>query len=226
MTINTERREVHDFDEVSLRGYGDVLIEQGETESLTVEAAEELMPRLGSRVDVRHNGSGRLVLDWSMPWYEWLTYWFTWIMLRDRTVRYHVTVKNLNAVSVSGAGSVTVARLHADRFGCHISGAGRMHIGELSAAAVDLRVSGSGDVALSGKAERIDARISGSGRLRARGLELQDAVITISGSGDVEVNAARTLDANISGSGSVRYLGAPNVKQRITGTGKVTALGE
>ncbi len=48
--IITQSIDVSNFDRVSLEGSGDVYIEQGQTESLTIEADDNIQPLLETKV--------------------------------------------------------------------------------------------------------------------------------------------------------------------------------
>ncbi len=223
MARQTETRDVKGFSEVAIRGYGDLSLEQNEggggPETLVIEADERLLPRI--RGEVRGN---RLVLGFTMPWYEWLGWWFTWIFLPDKAVRYHLRVNRLNGLFISGAGSVTAGRLRTERCTLAISGAGKIRLAGLEAGDLTTTISGSGDLELAGTARRLELRISGSGSVKAAGLATRETVVRISGSGGVTVNAQESLDVHISGSGSVRYSGQPRLSQRISGSGRIEAL--
>jgi hypothetical protein len=242
MSTITATREVHGFTEVVLRGYGDLDVEQREDalgrETIEIEADEELVRRI--LTEVRGN---RLVLGFSMPWYEWLTWWFQWLFLPSRKIRYRLAAGRLEALSISGAGTVTLPRLDSRRLDLRISGAGRIRgsalkVGELAARVsgsgkvelagtadrCEVSISGSGNVELTGRAERCEIAISGSGNVRAADLEAKSVTARISGSGSLTTNAAETLDVNISGAGSVRYRGNPRISQRISGAGQIRPL--
>lgn len=223
MAIGKDMREVRGFTEVAIRGYGDLALEQNEgdggPESLVIEADERLLPRIGSEV----RGS-RLVLGFRMPWYEWITWWFTWIVLPDKSVRYRLRMNRVAGLSISGAGSVTAGRLHTERCKLAISGSGKMRLGGLETGDLRTTVSGSGQLDLAGAARRHEIRISGSGRVTAAGLATRETVVRISGSGHVTADVSENLDARISGAGSVRYTGQPRISQRISGAGRVEHL--
>jgi hypothetical protein len=223
MSIGKDMREVRGFTEVAIRGYGDLALEQNEgdggPESLVIEADERLLPRIGSKVR-----GGRLVLGFHMPWYEWIAWWFTWIFLPDKSVRYRLRMNRVAGLSISGAGSVTAGRLRTERCELAISGSGEIRLGGLEAGDLRTTVSGSGRLELGGTARRHEIRISGSGHVKAAGLATRETVVRISGSGDVTADVSESLDARISGAGSVRYTGQPRISQRIRGSGLIEHL--
>ena len=67
MAIVKESRQVQDFEEVAMEGHGDLVIVQGDAETLEIEADEEILPKLKTEVRGR-----RLVLGYR-NWWDWLT---------------------------------------------------------------------------------------------------------------------------------------------------------
>jgi hypothetical protein len=221
MATISETRQVRDFTEVALQGYGDVTLEQSPdgAEGLVIEADEAIISRLSSQV-VR----GRLRLGFDMPWYEWLTFWFSWILMPNKAIRYHVRMKQVNGLAISGSGRIMADVMHTERCILKVSGSGKICIAALAAGFFATNISGSGDVELAGTARRHEIHISGSGTVKAAELQTQDCFVRISGSGRVFANAGQNLDVKISGSGSVRYSGQPKIQQKISGSGRVAAL--
>ncbi len=212
MAIITEKREVHDFNQVALQGIGQILLVQGDQESLTIEAEQDLLPKIKSEVE-----GGKLVLGWK----SWLD---NVLSFGAGKIIFHVGMKKVNGVSISGAGSLGAQQIQTDRCELRVSGSGELAVEQLTAQALDLHISGTGHATLGGKADTINLTVSGAGHVQAAGLATQEADIYISGSGDVEVAVATRLNVNISGSGDVKYVGQPNVTQRISGIGHVDPM--
>lgn len=221
MALITETRTVKDFDEVSLRGYGDLEVEQAEGEqgSLTIEADELVMEKISTEVSGR-----RLILGFRMPWYEWMTWWFTWAFLPHKRVRYHLRTARVRGLSIAGSGSIRAGTLATDTCRLRISGSGRIAVEAVQADTVEASISGSGDIACGGSAASVRAEITGSGRIQAERLDARSVRAGISGSGGMSVAAAESLDVRITGSGSVRYRGAPRLSTLITGSGRLVHL--
>lgn len=213
MALIKENRVVADFDEIRAELNGEVYISQGESESLVIEADEEIMPRLKSEVI-----AGRLELG--------LRSWFDiFSLVTHPTIRYWVTVKNLRGAALSGSGKVIVnGPLAAERLRLKLSGSGEFQVPQLETGNLEIDFSGSGKAEIAGKASRIDLGISGSGNMRAEDLECQDARVRISGSSSVRLNVQTRLEVNISGSGEVRYRGQPAIEHRISGSGSIRPL--
>ncbi len=196
MAMVTETRDVRDFDEVAVRGRGDVILEQGEVESVVVETDEVVLPHVRTEVE-----GGCLILG--------LEHWWDSLLHPFTPLRFRVSAMTLKRISISGSGSVQAETLRTEDLGLDISGSGEMTFPHLTARSVSLGISGSGKMTAAGEAESVSLRISGSGNLQAGELSAQAAEVHISGSGTVKVNATQTLDMHISGSGSVSYYGLP-----------------
>jgi hypothetical protein len=219
----SETRELQDVRRVVLAGWGDLAVELDPhgPERVTIEADEAMLPRLTSRVK-----GGRLRLGLDLAWWEWLTWWIEWLFVADRSVRYELSVRQLEGLSIAGAGSLAAGRVEAERLALRISGSGRMRVGEVHVPSLATAIGGSGDVELAaGTVDRHEVRISGSGSLRAGGVQTQTTTVSISGSGSAEVDARQKLDVQIAGSGAVAYRGQPELAQQVTGSGRVRHLG-
>ena len=81
--VQTETRTVRNVNEVELREQGTLVIEQGATESLTIEAEDNILPLLLARVE-----GGTLILD---------THAET-IVRPKKEIRYRLTVKGKEAL--------------------------------------------------------------------------------------------------------------------------------
>ena len=214
MAIVKESREVQDFEEVAMEGHGDLVIVQGDAETLEIEADEEMLPKLKTEVRGR-----RLVLGYR-NWWDWLTP--PW---GGSPIHYTVTMKTVRGVTISGSGTVTAGEIRTDDLRLEMSGSGRGTIDRLDAETLGMRVSGSGRLEVgSGQVREQEITISGSGSLRAEELISDEADVRISGSGNIRLHAEKTLNVHISGSGEVRYRGQPVVSQRISGSGTIAPL--
>jgi hypothetical protein len=219
MAVTTEKRDVSGFSEIALQGFGDATIIQGDEEGLLVEADETIISRFGSEVR-----DGRLVLKLDLAWWEWFTWWFTWIFMENRRVCYTIYLRDFSGASISGSGKVLAGELHGRACRFSISGSGKIAIDRLTAESLDTRISGAGDVTIAGVAQKQGVHISGSGSVKNSDLETAETDIHISGSGKASVNATEKLGVSISGSGSVFYRGQPRVSQNISGSGRVGAV--
>jgi hypothetical protein len=205
-------RDARGVREVELTSLGNLYVELGEREELRIEADENLLRYIetevrGETLTIRHRRG---------------------IGLRPRLpIEYHLTVRALDSVKVSGAGNVSLPELASERFVAEISGAGSIDLEELRAEKLSVRISGAGNFKVqSGEVGDQDVSISGAGDYRAEDLESDTAQVNLSGLGSATLLVREHLDVHITGAGSVRYRGRPTVEKHVTGVGNVEAIGE
>jgi hypothetical protein len=204
-----ERRAVGSFREIQLNAPASLVVRQGAREGLTVRADRRVVPHLETAVR-----GGRLEID-----LEDDRSWGRSDCIARTTVE--VTVVNLTALGVSGAGSVRIDGLKGKRLALGLSGAATVRLDRMALADLDLSISGAGKVQATGQATRQEVTISGTGQYEGEGLTSETAAISISGTGNARVLATRDLDATVSGVGSIQYLGNPRVRQQMSGMGKL-----
>jgi hypothetical protein len=208
--VVTVERPVSDFSAVDLATFGDLHIEQGDTESLRIEAEENVLPYLETEV------SGHTLKLKERP---------NSLIFHNRPVKFYLTVKKLDVITLSGSGDIDMPRLAGDELTLNIRGSGEIKIGQLEARQVRMQIDGSGDITIAGgKIDQQQIGISGSGSYDARNLTSAEAQVQVSGSGDVALHVNDRLAINISGSGDVRYLGRPSVEQHVSGSGEIESI--
>jgi hypothetical protein len=216
MAMKSETRPVSGFDRVSVKYYGDVVLEQGDTEGLVIEADEEVLPRIISEVQ-----DGKLNLGFDVQWWEWLTEWMKLSGLTDKKIRYKINMRQVCGISLSGSVNLISAQIKSEDCSISISGSAKVQIGQFEGAKLANTISGSGIIELAGSAQRHTLHVSGSGTINAADFTTQEADIHISGSAKAKIKVAQTLNVHISGSGDVQYMGQPQVHQHISGVGRV-----
>lgn len=211
--IETESRGVADFNAISVRYPAEITIRQGPTESLEIEAEDNLLPQLSAEVR-----NGTLYLENSeQNWRERVN--------PREPVRISITAKDLNKVQFPTAGQVLIETLETDSLSLSVSGAGDVTLVDLTAGVLEINLSGAGNISANGKSESLRLQISGLGNYKGGDLQSRDADVQISGAGSATVWAEQSLDANISGAGSIDYYGDPDVNERISGVGSVSKAG-
>jgi hypothetical protein len=203
-----EVREVRDFQEVALEGVGTLVIEQGETESLTIEAEPKVLQRIETEVR-----DGRLTIrpDRSFKTREQITYF--------------LSVRQLTHIELAGAGRVEAAQLTADQLRINGNGAGAVVIDSLTANALDVTAAGNVQAELAGTVDSQTVVVSDAARYAAADLDSRIASVTASGAARVTVNVNESLDAQVSGAARVEYIGDPAVTEDISAAGSLTNVG-
>ena len=205
----TKQIAVSGFDEVELRGVGQIILEQSGTESLVAEGRDEALAKIEAVV-----AAGRLKLGFEHNWFEF------WKVAEYRDTKFRVGVKNIRAVILSGSGDITSGKLAGDALRIDLNGSGNVTVA-VETKRFETRLAGSGDIRASGVADLQRIEIDGSGNVTARELNGKSAEVTIRGSGNVEVAASDSLSISIMGNGNVRYTGNPKLDQRVFGSGRI-----
>lgn len=214
-----ESREVGEFDRVELQDYGEMVITQGESESLTIEAHPEVISAIKSEVE-----NGKLTLRIGRTWLERLSEALR-TSLSSQSILYTLTVNDLHELSVYGAGKVKASEIESDTLKVTIGGAATISIPSLNVEFLKVDIPGAGRMEVSGHTTDQNVRITGAGRYEASKLESKKASIELTGAGKATVWAEGNLNVSLHGFGSVEYYGNPMLSETITGVGKVTALG-
>ena len=229
--IETQMFDVSGFDRVLLEGFGDVYIEQGQSESLSVQTDANIIPLLNIEVRGRELRLGaKHGVD----------------ITPSESITYNLTVKNLNSVSLSGSGNfyvqpvkssalavslpgsgnVNLKGINAANLSIDLNGSGNITIESINAKTIDASLKGSGDIKLEGNANTQTVILSGSGNYLAGNMQTDISEVSIPGSADVTVWVNNLLNVSINGSGEIKYYGQPTVDQSGSGSGKITSLGQ
>jgi hypothetical protein len=210
--VITERREISDFDCIEVDYPAQIFISQGTVESVKIEAEDNVLPGLQSRV-----GNNRLEIFYDAEPGERVR--------PTKTVKITIVVKDLKDVEFDSAGELTIQGLETDDLEVSLSGAGNLKLQEIRVDSLAVSLSGAGNMTASGTADTLRLTISGLGDFKGPELHDQSADVNISGAGSATVWADDELDASISGAGSVNYYGGADVTKHISGVGSIRHLG-
>jgi len=215
-----ENRQINSFNEIHFRDFGTLILTQGDTESLTIEAEQELLSELISEVR-----GDALILGVEDDWLNRIGKVISTAFSNDEhKVVYHLTFVDLSQIKVSGKCTLNCDTLTAKDLTIKIAGLGHMVINHLDCDTLEAKIGGRGDFLLSGHADQQNIRISGSADYNASELNSTSARIVISGQGNATVRVQDSLDITISGFGQVNYYGDPKIRQVISGFGKSKQL--
>ena len=206
----TETRSLAEFQAVALSGSMDLVVRQGATQSVQVEADDNLLPLLETVVESTRHGA-TLRVRWKKG---------QSVYTRSK-VNITVVVPKLSALSASGSGDMKLEAFNTPALKVSLSGSGDAKLQGLTTGELGISISGSGEVGANGSATRLKVSIAGSGDVRLADLKSDDVTVSIAGSGGAAVNANQTLEVSIAGSGDVSYTGNAVVKSKVAGSGSV-----
>ena len=184
--VASEPRAVSDFDEVELSGVGNLSIRQTGTESMTVKAEEDVLPKIRTEVV-----DGRLVIG-PEPNANIET---------TEPINYELTVENLHALEASGSGGIDAQNVSTSDLAVTISGTADVETSG-RAESQEVNVSGSGAYeAQDLQSRRVQIVVEGAGSAVVNASEELDA--KVGGTGSVEYVGDPTVNQDVSGVGRV-----------------------
>ena len=211
--IKKETREVGNYTSLASHGSMDVQIDYGNSNSIVIEADENLLPYIETSVE-----DGKLNIRSKKN-----------VNLRSTSkMTVRVSMTKITSLQLSGSGNIKGAGAFTNdgKTDIGVSGSGDLALDFDSFKDLDLSVSGSGNISLKSNATNsIDAKVSGSGNIDCSSISSKDVDAKLSGSGNIKVYANNSIDAKISGSGNVYYKGdAQNITSKVVGSGKVLKM--
>jgi len=209
--VITENRPVSGINRVRLEIPANLDIQQGSAETLTVTGDDNLLPLLTSDVS-----GGELVIKFKP---------FT-SARPTQPIEVKLTVKNLDELSNSSSGKVSVQSLTTGDFHLSLSSSGNVKIEGIQAEQITAELSSSGEILVAGTARQLDLSLSSSGNFQGEDLQVQDANVRLSSSGNATVWVLENLDVNISSSGNVTYYGDPRVSENTSSSGQLISKGK
>jgi hypothetical protein len=178
-------RHVPSFGALELSGSNNVVVHVGVAQSVVVHADKNLLGHVKTNV---HGGT--------------LVVGTVGSSSGSTPMSVEVAVPSLNAVTLSGSGTIVATGIRSSRF--------------------TVTLSGSGSVRGAGAVRRHSVTVSGSGDAQLENLVSRNSNATVSGAGRIVVNATGVLIASVPGTGAIFYVGQPTVvTTSVTGTGTV-----
>lgn len=184
--VITESRDVSGFDEVVVLGRGDVFVDVGGTDSLTISADDNLMAVLTSDVA---GSKLELGVEPNTP------------ISPSQEIEYQITVADLSAVTILGSADFVVSGIDTPSFDVLIAGAGDVRVTGTTDS-LDVEIDGAGEFAGEGL-----VAVSGSVSIAGSGSAVvnvtNDLDVSIAGTGDVNYIGDPTVKSSIAGVGNV-----------------------
>ena len=198
--VVTKEIPVQSFDALAANGVYELKLTQGNTESVKIEADENLQEYF----TVSNNGS-KLVID---------TKKLNNKNLRTKTkMRVYVTFKKLKSMEMGTVGNVqSENELSFDDLNLESKSVGNVNL-KLKANKINIENKSVGNIELSGKAQDAVVKNKGVGNLVASDFVVQTMDIENTGVGHAEVNAEKTLKVKDSFLGKVKNKGAATAKK-------------
>jgi len=227
--VTTETRDVSSFTGVQSNGDFEVYIYPGEETGVLVEADENLMDLIITRV----SGSDLIIETRRGN-----------CIRSSEVIRITVRVPELSHIDLNGSGKIYCDSLSSGSFSTELDGSGAIYFDYVAVTDMDIELNGSGNISMYGAYSSVDAvidgsgeinlsgvspttdyLINGSGNIRADNLATDTCYASITGSGNIYARVKDLLEVDITGSGIVYYYGDnPAVNTKISGTGQVKKM--
>jgi hypothetical protein len=180
----TQKREIAAFTSIATDGAFEIEVVAQKPVSLEIEGDDNILPLITTEVsnDVLRIKSTR---SYSV----------------NDPIAVRLTVPNLEGLSVSGAGKISISGVKSDKF--------------------EIDSNGAPSITVSGETKLIDIDSNGAGRIDAHKLRAAKGVVDSKGVSKIEVFADDELDVTVSGPSHVVYQGAAKVNKTVHGPGSV-----
>jgi len=210
--VIAETRKVSAFDTIEVSYPAQVFVSQGSSESVKIEAEDNLLP--GLKTEVRNN---TLKIYYQVQG--------DWRVNPTKAVKITIVVKELKDVDFESAGELILEGIETDDLNVSMSGAGSLKLKEITAQKLSVDLSGAGSMTASGETNDLRLVISGFGSYDGKEMHSQTADVNLSGAGSATLWVDDELDAQVSGVGSVNYYGTAEVTKTVSGVGGVNHVG-
>lgn len=200
-----ETRKTGSFDGIRVGGAFNVILIQGDTESVTVEADENLHSIIKTKVkgSILHINAEENIR-------------------KSKALNIYVNFKSMDKIDISGACELEASnKLTFSRLNLEASGASEIKL-NLNAEFMDIDFSGASEVRLSGEVGRCEFEVSGASEINAYDLVAEEIELRASGASDAKLHATESLRVNASGASSVRYMGNPKIDSNVSGAGSIS----
>jgi Putative auto-transporter adhesin, head GIN domain len=208
-TVGTQARTVNGFSKVNLAGIGELSITQGATESLSIEAEENLLPLLETLVE---DGTLEIRVKANTS------------LKTTKPIKYTLTVKSLNQIGMTGAANITLGALNTPNLEVKLNGAGSIRISSVQTQSFKADMLGVGVLNVTGTTASQAIVLDGTTKYNACGLQSDTASVSVAGTSNAVVSVKNSLMVTGAGIGAVDYVGNPKLEQSNAGLSKVTKL--
>lgn len=230
----SEVRSVSDFHAVLFAGPGKLVITQGPAETLTIVAEASLFPSIKSVVE-----AGVLTLTFDQ------TNWRV-APVGVAAIQWLLTVKELDALTLTGLGRVEATKLKTPGLQiviagqdevqmadldlidlrCSVTGPGKLHLSGVKATQASCVIAEAGAIELTGQVTMQAVTITDQGDYQAGDLDSQTAKVEINGTGNITLWVRKRLAIEVFGKGVVDYYGHPALFECGLGKANLRSLGD
>jgi hypothetical protein len=198
--VITKDVTVQPFEELEASGVFNVVLTQGNKESVKIEAEDNLQQLF----EVKNEGKKLIVSMKKDSHFD-----------SKKKMIVYVTFKNLKSMDLKMVGNLSSeGNLNFDNLSLDNKSVGSVDL-KLAAQKLDIKNKSVGNLKLSGKADNAVIKSNSVGSIKASDLIVQIMDIDNDGVGSAEVNAAKEIKVKESFLGKVRNVGAATIKKKV-----------
>jgi len=207
-SVKKETRQVGSFTGISVGGAFKIYVTQAATQSVAVEADEDIIEYIFTEVE-----DGVLEIGMKKcPGPAWN---------HVKTLNVYISVTELTSLDLSGAVEIKFEnQVKTNELDLEISGAVEAEL-NLAVAALEMEMSGACELTLHGTGQNVNIQASGASELDAFEFVMQDLNLYASGANEANVNVSGNLKVKASGACDIRYKGSSRVDVYTSGASSV-----
>jgi len=189
--VKKERKASY-FNQVKVATAIDLILTQGGSESIMVEADDNLHEYIVTEIK---DNTLKIYLEANVG--------------EAKEMNVYVTMKDIEKIAATSAGDVVGKTvIKADELTLVTSSAGDLKL-DLDVKKLTCKISSAGDISLTGKTDELEANLSSAGDLNAYELTARVANVSVSSSGDADITVTDKLWARASSAGDISFKGNP-----------------
>jgi hypothetical protein len=209
--IKKEARSLAHFSGVAFSLPGDMEIKIGNTEGVTIETDDNLLPLIETVIE---NSTLKV-----RPAKRNLN-------INTHHLKIVVQAREVDSLALGGSGSIQSDPLRAPKLQVDLGGSGSINVKGVETEDLSVTLGGSGNLKVGGgTASNLSVSIGGSGNVDLGKVKANAVSANVAGSGAATVWARDALSVTIAGSGDVNYYGDPKVSKTVVGSGTANRIG-
>ena len=202
----SEQRTVPIFTGIEVSGGIEVVLTQGDIQSVRVSVESDKIEDL--KTEVENNVLKICFKTWK---------------LKFTKAKVTICMKDIKSISCSCAANIIAkSPIVSGKLELNISGAARMKL-NIKAIEINGELSGASDLELEGAAGYFDLGTSGASNCKGYGFTVAKADISASGASEIKLTVDKELKASASGGSRIKYKGTPKViKENESGNSEIS----
>jgi len=205
----TQERNISGVKSVSISAGMNLYIQQAGSESLRIEADDNVIPKILTEVK-----NGHLEIKYK-PW----IFGFGGINIKS-PVNIYLTVTDIDAIKASSGANVQSSMINTESLRITLSSGSSGKV-EIDAAKLNVDLSSGSNLTIEGTVEKQEADLSSGVKYDAYNLKSREAALNVSSGAVADIDVSERLDVNISSGATVRYIGTPQIVSNISSGGNL-----